>query len=94
VADSRLGYTHQVAEEQVVAFQYTNHSGLAGMRRVVPERIWFGSTDWYREPQWLLEGYDCDRQATRCFAMRDISNFAPDTESRVPDRPRSAGQAS
>lgn len=81
---SELGYTHQVAADQIVSFRYTNHSGVSAMRRVVPERIWFGSTDWHTDPQWLLEAFDCDRQALRCFAMRDIDGFNPDNSTRVP----------
>lgn len=87
------GYTRHVAQEQVVAFEYINHQGHMARRRVLPERIWFGSTDWHREPQWLLEGFDCDRQAVRCFAMRDIRNFAPDTASHVSDGQGSSSAA-
>ena len=35
-------------------------------------RVWFGKTDWHPDEQWLLEGYDHDRQATRNYALADI----------------------
>lgn len=59
--------------EQLLIIRYTNHRGEQAERRIIPERIWFGSTEWHQEPQWLLEAFDLDRKAVRCFAVKDIS---------------------
>jgi len=42
------------------------------VRTVIPERVWFGSTEWHPEPQWLLEAFDIEKGERRSFAMADI----------------------
>jgi predicted DNA-binding transcriptional regulator YafY len=42
------------------------------MRMVYPRQVYFGSTEFHPEPQWLMEAFDEEKQAIRCFAMRDI----------------------
>ena len=53
----------------VVQFYYVNHRGEHALRTCRPIRIWFGSTAWHREAQWMLEGFDLDKNATRDYAM-------------------------
>ncbi len=60
------------APKQAVRILYTNHRGDTAWRRIVPESIQWGSTDWHPEPQWLLWAFDLDRDAVRTFALRDI----------------------
>lgn len=62
---------------QAVTIWYTNHRGDAQQRRILPGRLWFGSTEWHPEPQWLLDALDLDRQVQRIVAMRDIASWAP-----------------
>jgi predicted DNA-binding transcriptional regulator YafY len=78
---------------RVVTIEYTNHRGDRLTRRIIPERVWFGATDWHPEPQWLLDAYDFDRRVDRSFAMRDISSFAADGGSGVSNR-QGAGRTS
>lgn len=59
----------------VVLIEYKNHRGEVAERRIRPERIWFGETEWHPEPQWLMEAFDFDRMATRSFALRDVVRF-------------------
>lgn len=50
------------------------------MRRIVPCRslnddrgpLWYGSTQWHPEPQWLLHAFDTGCEAYRDFAWADI----------------------
>ena len=42
---------------------------------ILPERIWFGSTDWHPEPQWLMDAWDLDKGTIRSFALCDISSI-------------------
>lgn len=84
MGEAFLGYTERVAADRMVHIVFIDSSGDQHERRVVPDRIWFGSTDWYPEPGWLLEGYDVDRGAVRCFAMSQIRDFVPDNKSYVP----------
>ena len=56
-------------ETKPILFVYTNHRGEVGHRIVDPKRIWFGTTAWYPEEQWFLEGWDTQKKAKRDFAL-------------------------
>lgn len=60
---------------QKVTIVYTNYRGETGERKIVPKKIWFGSTEWHPEEQWLLDTYDVEKQADRSFAMKDIKSW-------------------
>lgn len=64
-----------MADLTLVTFRYTNYKGETAVRRVRPIRLWFGSTGWHPEAQWLLEAFDLDRGETRDFALRDITGW-------------------
>ena len=53
-------------------FVYKNWRGEVAERQVVPEKIGWGTNEWHPEPQWLMEGFDVDRQAMRCYALGDV----------------------
>lgn len=64
-----------VTEESLhhpVKIVYTNYRHETAVRTIIPERVWFGSTEWHPEPQWLLEALDVERGEQRSFAMADI----------------------
>lgn len=60
-----------------VSIDYTNYRGERGIRTVVPERIWFGSTEYHTKPQWLMDAFDVEKQSSRTFAMQDIHQWLP-----------------
>jgi len=62
-------------KERAVGFAYVNWRGEKSSRRVIPHSIYFGSTEWHKEDQWLLKGWDVDKEAEREYAMSDISNW-------------------
>lgn len=51
---------------------YTNWRGETRTRHIKPVHIFFGSTDWHPEEQWLMEALDLEIQQTRIFAMKDM----------------------
>jgi predicted DNA-binding transcriptional regulator YafY len=63
-------------DPQEIFILYTNHRGENSIRRIVPHRVFFGSTEWHPEPQWLLEADDLEKDARRSFAMRDIHRWS------------------
>ena len=64
-----------------LTFGYTNYRGEYSIRRVIPDRVWFGSTSWHPEPQWLLSARDLDKGSSqRDFALRNIV-FQPEALS-------------
>lgn len=40
-----------------------------------PKKIWFGSTEWHKEPQWLMTAMDVEKNEIRDFAMKDIESW-------------------
>lgn len=60
-------------------FWYRNYKGEEGMRRVRPLGIRHGSSEWHKEPQWLMRAYDLENHKEREFAMRDMSGFVGPT---------------
>lgn len=63
--------------DQPVTVTYTNWRGETAQRTIIPRRVWFGSTDWHPEPQWLLTALDVEKQADRDFALKDFGAPAP-----------------
>jgi hypothetical protein len=59
-----------------VTLTYTNWRGETAQRTIVPQRVWFGLTDWHPEPQWLLTALDAEKGAERDFALKDFGNPA------------------
>ena len=53
-------------------FKYKNWKGITAIRTVIPEKIYYGSTEFHKESQWLMEAFDLDKDATRTFAVKDI----------------------
>lgn len=85
------GTVTQPPAEQIVGVTYTNYRGETSIREIVPVRIWFGSTDWHPQPQWLLDAFDVEKEAFRSFAMRDISDFGRENADRVSAGSRAQG---
>jgi len=59
-------------DEKAVRILYTNYRGETGVRIIIPEKLFFGSTEWHPEPQWLLEALDVEKGEKRSFAMKDV----------------------
>lgn len=51
---------------------YINYRGEASFRNIRPIRVYYGSTEWHPEPQWIMQAYDLDKDAVRDFAMKDM----------------------
>ncbi len=51
---------------------YTNHRGETAIRRIIPQGIIFGCTEWHPRDQWLLQAFDLEKRADRVFALADV----------------------
>lgn len=52
---------------------YKNWKGEIGIRKIVPSATpYYGSNEWHKEPQWLLDAVDVEKGERRTFAMKDI----------------------
>jgi predicted DNA-binding transcriptional regulator YafY len=54
---------------QVLGFRYINYREETTWRRVNPLSIRWGTSEWYKEPQWLLMCYDLGKKDRREFAL-------------------------
>ena len=61
--------------KKIVEIVYTNWKGVTAIRHIIPKDIFFGSTEWHKEEQWLLNAFDIDKQADRAFALKDIKTW-------------------
>jgi hypothetical protein len=61
-------------KHQDLIFDYVNWRGVKSKRRVRTEKIYWGSTEYHKEPQWIMLAFDIDKQAYREFAMKDMFN--------------------
>lgn len=59
---------------RIFTFQYKNHKGHVSQRVCRATSVLFMSTEWHPEPQWIMTGFDFDKQAVRSYAMKDMSN--------------------
>lgn len=58
-----------------IKIQYKNYRGEIGWREIVPISVYFGSTEFHPEPQWLMLAMDVDKNANRDFALKDIISW-------------------
>ncbi len=65
-----------IDSNKVVRILYKNYRGEIAYRNIRPEKIWFGSTQWHKEEQWLLDALDLEKDALRNFAMGDIQEWS------------------
>ena len=49
-----------IPDNEMINVSYTNWRGEAKVRRVLLGRVRFGSTDWHKEPTWLINAFDLD----------------------------------
>ena len=57
---------------KMVIIAYTNHSGETSIRTITPLELYWGSTKWHPQKQWLLRANDHGKEAERTFAWKDI----------------------
>lgn len=69
-----------------VTLTYTNWRGETSERTISPRRMWFGSTEWHPEPQWLLSAIDTEKGALRDFALKDFGQPASTVAALTAER--------
>lgn len=62
---------------QEVVILYRNWQGDIAYRTVLPKSIYYGSSQWHPEEQWLLIADDLEKKAERHFSMKDILSWSP-----------------
>lgn len=62
--------------EKQTEILYINWRNEKAWRTIIPIEIWFGSTEWHKEKQWLLKAWDIEKDAERDFAIKDIESWS------------------
>ena len=79
--DAAMSNTDKGTPPPVVYIDFTNHKGLRAIRRVIPQEIWIGETQWHpahlHGPQWFLRAWDEDKDAERDFPMAGVHGWYP-----------------
>lgn len=63
--------------EEEVQILYRNWRGEIDYRKVLPKKIYYGSSKWHAEVQWLLVADDLEKNEERHFALKDILTWCP-----------------
>lgn len=63
------------APQDHATINYTNCEGITADRKIQPLHIWFGTTEYHKTPQFLLNAIDLDKNVERDFAMNQIHNI-------------------
>lgn len=79
-------YKEAMITDAPVTIFFTDSSGVNRERSVIPQRVWYGCTEWYPKEQWLLDAYDTERHVVRSFSLATIKGFDGHTGERVPHR--------
>lgn len=69
--------------KKVVTINYTNYRGETADRNIIPKGIFFGTTKFHKDKQWMLHAFDVEKQELRDFALRDIHNWSEVVKSEI-----------
>ena len=61
-----------IAPGQVLRFRYKNWRGVTTDRIARIQELVYTSTEWHRQPQWLIRAIDLDIGEIRLFALQDV----------------------
>lgn len=62
-------------EDIAIKVIYKNYRGEVGLRRIIPLDIFYGSSEFHKEQQWLMKVWDVDKKDYRTYALRDIQEW-------------------
>lgn len=58
---------------KIIKVEYKNWRGETRERLIQPIKIWYGSTFYHQDEQWLMTAYDCeDWSKEKDFALKDM----------------------
>jgi hypothetical protein len=75
VPTNETGAPAQETAPEIAKVLYTNHRGETAERTIRPLHVWFGSTQWHTDPQWLLKAVDMQKNEERDFALKDVKQW-------------------
>lgn len=67
---------------KTLKFEYKNYKGETSIREIEPRNLKFDITPNIKEPEWLLEGKDLNKQEDRCFVLKNIQRMVDNSIQR------------
>lgn len=65
----------EILPHDKIEFDYVNWKGEKEFMKVEVGEFYYGTNEYHKEPQWLMEAYDLNKQVHRMFAMKNMSNI-------------------
>lgn len=62
-----------------VNIDYTDYKGVRSLRRILPVRMVYGSSQWHKEGYYIV-AIDLDRDEIRTFSIQDIHSWKESSE--------------
>ncbi len=53
--------------------KYINYRGESAYRAFIFKHMYYGSTSYHKDPQWLIVGFDLHKRANRTYALSDMN---------------------
>lgn len=60
-----------------ITVMYCNWRGERRTRHLQPISMWYGSTEWHPDPQWLIKAIDMDTGDEKDFALGGFLGEVP-----------------
>ena len=62
----------EIPFEKTVKVKYKNWRSEVAVRTIIPQKKYWGKTEWHPHEQWLLKVWDVEKNAERIYAFDDI----------------------
>lgn len=62
-------------DDIVLKVRYKNWKNEIAARNIIPLDIYYGSTEYHKDEQWLLKVWDLDKKDYRIYALKDIQEW-------------------
>jgi len=70
---------------EVVRMRYENWRGEVSVRTVLVETVWFGSTEWHPQKQWMFTAHEPKTRKERDFAIAGVLEWdLPEKPAKEP----------
>lgn len=63
-----------VKKGSLISFTYKNWKGETSERKAIVSDFSYGSNEYHKEPQFMILGFDWDKNAWRTFTTNDMTN--------------------
>ena len=62
-------------KSKAIRVRYRNWKGETAVRSIIPLGVFYGSSEFHKEEQWLLKVWDLEKSDYRTYALKGISEW-------------------